>query len=64
MPPTPKKTETEQSAAPTEAALKKRAEAAGYTLEKTDNGWYAEIHGTRWGPMQTLEELDEFLPAE
>lgn len=58
MPPTPKKTEK------TESALQERAEAAGYTLEKTDDGWYAEIHGTRWGPMQTPDELDEFLPKE
>jgi hypothetical protein len=60
MPPTPKAKKTE--AAPTEAQLAERAEQAGYTLEKEDDGWYAEIHGTRWGPMRTVEELDEFLP--
>ena len=48
----------------TQAELDKRAKQAGYTLEKTDEGWYAEIHGTRWGPIATLEELDEFLPNE
>ena len=27
-------------------------------------GWYAEIGGTRYGPMASLDELDEFLPKE
>jgi hypothetical protein len=54
-----------ETAKPTEAALNKRAAARGYTIEKDDDGqWYAEIAGTRYGPMQTLDEVDEFLPAE
>jgi hypothetical protein len=49
---------------PTQAALEKRAEAAGYVLEKEDGEWYATIAGTRWGPMSSLDEVDEFLPEE
>jgi hypothetical protein len=47
---------------PTEAALRKRAASRGYTLVKEADGWYAAIGGTRWGPMATLAEVDEFLP--
>jgi ABC-type transport system substrate-binding protein len=58
MPAKPKK-ETEWL---TEAALAKRAASRGYTIEKEDDQWYAKVGGTRYGPMATLEELDEFLP--
>ena len=63
MPPTPKKAKAKQ---PREVeALTGRAASRGYTLEQDEDGnWYAEIHGTKWGPMATLEELDEFLPNE
>jgi hypothetical protein len=60
MPPTPKKEKTGL----TEAQLEKRAAARNYTLEQEDGQWYAEIAGTRFGPMASLEEVDEFLPAE
>ncbi len=45
-----------------EASLKKRAASRSYTLEKEDGAWYAAIGGTRFGPMRTLDEVDEFLP--
>jgi hypothetical protein len=46
-----------------EQQLERRAAARGYLIEKDDAGhWYAVIGGTRWGPMQSLDELDEFLP--
>jgi hypothetical protein len=51
-----------RSPANAEAQFEKRAAKAGYTLTKDENGWYAEIHGTRWGPIATVDELDEFLP--
>ncbi len=47
-----------------EASLKKRAASRSYTLEKDGDVWYASIGGTRYGPMQTLDEVDEFLPKE
>jgi hypothetical protein len=47
-----------------EAGLRKRAASRGYTLLKEKEGWYAEIAGTRYGPMQGLDEVDEFLPKE
>jgi len=56
---TKKKTESKR-----EAELHKRAASRNYTLEKDGEHWYAEIAGTRWGPMRTLDELDEFLPME
>jgi hypothetical protein len=60
MPPKPKPEPKESQ----EAARARRASSRGYTLEQDDDGqWYAAIGGTRWGPM-TVEELDEFLPAE
>jgi len=45
-----------------EASLRKRAALRNYTLHREQDGWYAEIGGTRWGPMQSLDEVDEFLP--
>ncbi len=54
-----KKTESKR-----EAELHKRAASRNYTLEKDGNAWYAAIGGTRYGPMQTLDEVDEFLPKE
>jgi hypothetical protein len=50
--------------APTEASLRKRAASRGYTLVKEEDGWYVELGGTRWGPMASLDEVDEFLPKE
>jgi hypothetical protein len=57
-------TEKSKSKKPTEAQLEKRATARGYTLEKDDGKWYAVIGGTRYGPMASLDELDDFLPEE
>ena len=48
--------------ATTEASLRKRAASRGYTLVKEEDGWYVELGGTRWGPMTSLDEVDEFLP--
>jgi hypothetical protein len=45
-----------------EAGLRKRAALRCYTLHKEKDGWYAELAGTHFGPMQTLDEVDEFLP--
>lgn len=57
MPPTPKKTDEART-------LEERAAARGYQLEQDDDGnWYAAIGGTRWGPMATADEVEEFLPA-
>jgi hypothetical protein len=47
-----------------EARLRKRAASRGYELQKEGKAWYAAIGGTRFGPMQSLEELEEFLPKE
>jgi hypothetical protein len=47
-----------------EASLRKRAALRNYTLHKEQDGWYAAIGGTRWGPMQTLDEVDDFIPKE
>ena len=45
-----------------EAELAKRAAARGYALERDGKDWYATIGGTRFGPMRSLDEVDEFLP--
>jgi len=47
-----------------EAQLAKRAASRGYTIEQEDGQWYAAIGGTRYGPMTSLDELDELLPKE
>jgi hypothetical protein len=47
-----------------EAELRKRAASRGYALEKDGKAWYATIAGTRFGPMASLDEVDEFLPKE
>jgi hypothetical protein len=47
-----------------EASLRKRAASRGYTLEKRDDAWYASIGGTSFGPLRTLDDVDEFLPKE
>jgi hypothetical protein len=47
-----------------EAQLRKRAASRGFTLEKDGDAWYAEISGTRFGPMRTLDDVDEFLPKD
>ena len=49
--------------APTEASLRKRAASRGYTLV-TEDGWYVELGGTRWGPMVTLDEVDDWLQKD
>jgi hypothetical protein len=49
--------------APTEASLRKRAASRGYELVKEADGWYVELGGTRWGPMASLDEVDEWLPT-
>ncbi len=45
-----------------EASLRERAASRNYTLVKDGNAWYAAIGDTRYGPMHTLDEVDEFLP--
>ena len=47
-----------------EAHLRKRAASRNYTLEKDGTAWYVEIAGTRYGPMTSLDEVDDFLPKE
>jgi hypothetical protein len=47
-----------------EAVLARRAASRNYTLEKDGKHWYAVIAGTRFGPMASLDEVDEFLPEE
>jgi len=47
-----------------EASLRKRAASRNYTLQKEGDVWYASIGGTRFGPLGTLDEVDEFLPKE
>jgi len=54
-----KKTESKR-----EASLQKRAASRNYILEKQDGVWYARIGGTRFGPLRTLDEIDEFLPQD
>ncbi len=45
-----------------EAQLQERAASRSYTLEKDGKVWYARIGETRYGPMLTLDAVDEFLP--
>jgi len=47
-----------------EAQLQERAASRSYTLVKDGNVWYAAIGDTRYGPMASLDEVDEFLPKE
>ena len=47
-----------------EAQLEKRAASRGYTLVKEKDAWYAVLAGTRFGPLQTLDDVDQFLPKE
>ncbi len=47
-----------------EASLHRRAASRHYTLEKHGDVWYARIGGTRYGPLRTLDDVDEFLPKE
>ena len=49
---------------PREAELRKRAASRNYELVKEQGVWYAVISDTRYGPMQSLDEVDEFLPRE
>jgi hypothetical protein len=58
----PRKKKAESSSR--EAQLRKRAASRSYTLEKDGKDWYASIGGTRFGPMASLDEVDEFLPKE
>ena len=62
MPPTPNPKPKPKPGAQL-AELEKRAAARNYTLEQEDGQWYAVIGGTRYGPMQSLDEVDEFLPG-
>ncbi len=59
----PRKSEA-SSSQKREADLRKRAASRNYTLEKEGAVWYASIGGTRFGPLATLAEVDEFLPKE
>ena len=45
-----------------EASLRERAASRGYELLKEGDVWYAAIGGTRFGPLRTLDEVEEFLP--
>jgi hypothetical protein len=47
-----------------EDALVRRAASRGYMLKKEGKAWYADNAGTRYGPMASLDEVDEFLPEE
>lgn len=47
-----------------EDGLRKRAASRNFTLEREGDVWYAAIGGTRFGPLRTLDEVDEFLPKE
>lgn len=61
----PRKTPSERpKAASREANLRERAAARGYTLEQEGGVWWAVVGGTRFGPLRTLDDVDEFLPAE
>ena len=55
---------TKKSESSREADLRKRAASRNYELVKEKEGWYAVLSDTRWGPMQTLVEVDEFLPKD
>lgn len=55
-------TKSVSAATPREADLRKRAASRNYELVKEKDGWYAVISDTRYGPMKTLDEVDEFLP--
>ncbi len=44
-----------------EASLQERAASRGYTVVKEGGSWYVALGGTRWGPMRSLDEVDEFL---
>ncbi len=47
-----------------EAALRKRAATRNFTLVKEGEVWYARIGDTRFGPLRTLADVDQFLPKE
>ncbi len=47
-----------------EASLRARAATRGFALQKDGDVWYARIGETRFGPLQTLDDVDEFLPKE
>jgi len=47
-----------------EVSLRERAASRNYTLEQEAGAWYACIGGTRFGPMATLDDVDEFLPKQ
>jgi hypothetical protein len=60
-----KKPTTERKADKREDELRERAAARGYRLVKDGNVWYAQVGGgTRYGPLRTLDAVDEFLPGE
>ena len=45
-----------------EASLRKRAASRGYTLVREGDVWYATIGETRFGPLRTFADIEEFLP--
>jgi len=45
-----------------EASLHKRAASRGFTLVKEGDVWYAVIGETRFGPLRTFADIEEFLP--
>jgi hypothetical protein len=49
-----------------EASLRKRAANRGYTLAKEGDRYYAVTAdgSTRYGPLNNLDEVEEWLPAE
>ncbi len=57
----PRKSET-VSSQPREADLRKRAATRNFTLQKEGEVWYAEINGTRFGPLRTFADIEVFLP--
>ena len=46
-----------------QAELEKRAEERGYQLIRDGDAWYAAIGDKRFGPLRTLDEVEEFLPG-
>ncbi len=59
----PRKSET-VSSQKREADLRKRAATRNFTLQKEGEVWYARIGETRFGPLRTLADVEEFLPKE
>ncbi len=58
------KPRTTKKSASREASLRRRAASRHYTLVREGDVWYAVVADTRFGPLRTLDEVDEFLPKE